>query len=415
MRNSILSLFLVLGLIAQITPQAASAAPAVKEWTFLVFLNGHNNLDRYGAININQMEQVGSTKDVNVVVQWASAAASSTKRLLIQRDNDTHKVTSPVVQDVGKVDMGDWRSVVEFVKWAHANYPAKHYFLDIWDHGSGWHDLQINALTGKPLAPLDISFDDETGNMITTPQLGQALSESAHAIGQKIDLFASDACLMAMAELGSELSDNVGIYAGSEEVEPATGWPYDQLLKRWVAKPTASAAEVGKILAEEYVDSYQGGQNGNLDVTFSVFDLAQTGKLHQAVKALGTKLLGLDRPARKAVVTAMSDSQSFTYSDYADLGDFLNIIGKSRTVDAAAIDGAKDAIKSYVIANHVTPRYSKSSGVAMWLPSSTYTFKHYADQYKGLKFNQATDWLEPLRYVLQDADSDDASSALSLN
>ena len=108
----------------------------VKEWTMLVYLNGHNNLDSFGAININQMEQVGSTKDLNIVVQWASSQGGSTKRLLVKKDNDTNTVTSPVVQDMGKVDMGDWHNVVEFVKWAHVKYPAKHYFLDIWDHGS---------------------------------------------------------------------------------------------------------------------------------------------------------------------------------------------------------------------------------------------------------------------------------------
>ena len=98
-----------------------TAAPhGQKEWTLLVYLNGHNNLDSFGALNINQMEQVGSTKDINVVVQWASEAVATTKRLYVKKDNDPNTVTSPVVQDMGKVDMGDWRNVVEFVRWGVA-------------------------------------------------------------------------------------------------------------------------------------------------------------------------------------------------------------------------------------------------------------------------------------------------------
>jgi hypothetical protein len=64
------------------------ATPAVKEWNFLVFLNGKNNLDRFGADNINQMETVGSSKDLNILVQWASNRNGDTRRLLVRKDAD---------------------------------------------------------------------------------------------------------------------------------------------------------------------------------------------------------------------------------------------------------------------------------------------------------------------------------------
>ena len=38
--------------------EKTEAAP--KKWTFLLFLNGNNNLDSYGYMNINQMEKIGS-------------------------------------------------------------------------------------------------------------------------------------------------------------------------------------------------------------------------------------------------------------------------------------------------------------------------------------------------------------------
>jgi hypothetical protein len=58
---------------------SALAGTPTKEWTFLVFLNGHNNLDSYGTLDLLEMEKVGSTDRVNVVVQWASASSESTK------------------------------------------------------------------------------------------------------------------------------------------------------------------------------------------------------------------------------------------------------------------------------------------------------------------------------------------------
>ncbi|HEY8280004.1 MAG TPA: hypothetical protein VIH99_10285, partial [Bdellovibrionota bacterium] len=110
-RNLLLSSILALFLAA--SPSRA----AEKEWTFLLFLNGNNNLDSYGALNINQMEEVGSSDQVNLVVQWASLANHGTKRLYVQKDNDTRRVTSPVVQDMGNADMGDVRVLEDFIRW----------------------------------------------------------------------------------------------------------------------------------------------------------------------------------------------------------------------------------------------------------------------------------------------------------
>src|SRR4051794_5303634 len=82
---------------------AKASAKGVKEWTFLIFLNGNNNLDPFGKMNIKQMEKIGSTDQVNIVVQWASAARKSTaQRLYINKDpSGLSDVVSPVIQEMG--------------------------------------------------------------------------------------------------------------------------------------------------------------------------------------------------------------------------------------------------------------------------------------------------------------------------
>jgi hypothetical protein len=372
----------------------------VKEWTFLIYLNGHNNLDSFGALNINQMEQVGSSKDLNIVVQWASEAAPSTKRLLVQKDTDPRTVTSPIVEDMGRVDMGDWRTLVDFVQWASVKYPAKHYFIDVWDHGSGWHAMQLqNQIFSTPgqsisgsFTPMDISWDDESGNHMTTAQLGTAMTEIAKIIGHKVDLYGSDACLMAMAEIAAEMADSVEIFAGSEEVEPGAGWPYQTFLKRWAARPLATASEVGTFLSEEYVKSYQGGVNGNSDVTFSIFDVTKLPALNNAVATLTTKILKLDAAGRKAVLSAAKNATNFDFSDYVDFGDFLSLLDSTRSIDSVMIEQARAAIKDFVVAK----------GVALWIPTSKYTFNAYSKAYKGLQFDAITHWSDALAHILQD-------------
>jgi hypothetical protein len=371
--------------------QAESRAP--KEWTFLIFLNGNNNLDPYGAFNINQMEKVGSTDRINVVVQWASLKTRTVKRLLVKKDNDTNKVTSPVIQDMGRVDMGDWRQLVEFVRWGRENFPAQKYFVDIWNHGSGWHGKKAGIRSG--VSTMDISYDDLSGNHMTTQQMGMALNESAKILGQKIDLYGSDACLMAMVEIADEVKDGVSVFAGSEELEPGEGWPYDALLARWNKLPDASPQAVAKTLSEEYAKYYEKTRN---NVTFSAFDLQMLPRLNASIRKFGESLKSLGATGLRQVQQAAAKSQKFTNSDYVDFIDFLNHL-KAAQVDSlntSIMNEVAAATQAVIIANN-TVRYPKAHGMAIWLPSTSYEYSRYADLYSRLSFDRETRWGEFLK------------------
>ena len=394
--------------LAGIWSSPAQAARVQKEWTFLTFLNGHNNLDSFGAFNINQMEKIGSSDQVNVVVQWASLENGNTVRMLVNKDSEPTRVTSPVVQDIGRADMGDYRTLVDFVRWAHENYPAKKYFINVWDHGSGWHALQAKLrarATGIPLSirPTDISWDDLTGNSITTQQLGMAMDESAKIIGHKVDVYGSDACLMAMIEVAAEMKDSVEVFVGSQELEPGAGWPYDDLLRRWGTNATATARDVGTYLVEEYVASYQGGQNGNSEVTLSAFDLTKSTDLYTALRNLKDGVMKLDAAGRSSVMRAVNSSLGFYYDDYVDLGDFIEKMAALRidSINPDMISSVKTALAGYVVANKTTSDYARAQGVSIWLPSTMSTYSSYADKYKSLRFQADTGWGDGLRFLLQ--------------
>ena len=401
-RSYTLFFFLFLLAFSFSVAEARPHRKELKEWTFLIYLNGNNNLDRFGKFNINQMEKVGSTDDLNVVVQWASLENKNTRRLYVVKDSDTKKVTSPTLSAF-KADMGDWRTLVDFIEWGAKNYPAKHYFVTVWNHGSGWR-LTKNGLKipSGILHPTDISWDDNTGHAITTEQLGQALAEGAKSIGQKIDLYGSDACLMAMAEIAAEVADSVRVFAGSEEVEPGAGWPYDTFLARWVAHPKSTAQEVGTYLTEEYVKSYDGGGNGRQSVTFSTFDLDHLGTFNSAVANLGESLVALSTEEQSKALDASKSALSFTYSDYVDLGDFVKKIETSGIsgIQKGITDEIHQAMNQFVIANKATGSMSAATGVAIWFPSTLSQYENHGTRYEALKFNQSTRWADALKAVL---------------
>ncbi len=395
-------LFLVLACLLVSSFAQATQNSAPKEWTFLVYINGNNNLDSYGAMDINEMETVGSTGKVNVVVQWASMSASSTKRLLVVKDNNPDTVTSPTVEDVGNVDMGSYHSLVDFIRWGVKNYPAKHYFVDVWNHGSGWHMKGLNKAGGSAHVT-DISWDDKSNNHMTTEQLGQAMTEAAQIIGHKVDIYGSDACLMGMAEVADEMGDTVETYVGSEEVEPLKGWPYDALLSGWNALGNnMTGAEIAKILTREYVKSYSNGSQGSENGTFSAYDMSKLPAFNQAVKNFGTKVRKLDKASRDKLVASADNAQKFSYSDYVDVLDFLGNVQSQNIAGLAGDETAalRDAAKNFVIANAATESYAKAQGLAIWLPTSSYSYDSYSARYKGLHFHAHTGWGDTLQALL---------------
>lgn len=367
----------------------SAQATEQKEWTFLLFINGHNNLSSFGAMNINSMEEVGSSNEVNLVVQWA-ANNQPTKRLLVQKDTSS-QVTSPIVESLPRVDMGDYRELVKFVQWGVEHYPAKKYFIAVWNHGNGWH--RVDRASGD-FQVQDISYDDYSGHKITTEQLGLAMAQAAQIIGHKVDLYGSDACLMAMAEIASEMKDSVVAFAGSEEVEPGEGWPYAGFAQKWVNNPTADALTVGHYLSEEFLAAYSGGVYGNRDVTFSVMNLEKLGLLEQAMAGLTSELKSLPVADIPALKSAAQNTQGYYSSDYRDLKHFIEKVTASTSLRVApeALRSVEEAISEVVTSNHVSDEYRNSHGVAIWLPVYNGSWGSYGARYKGLKFHQATGW-----------------------
>jgi hypothetical protein len=378
-----------LAFLLALTLGSGPAHAADKEWTFLLYLNGNNNLDSFGKLNLNQMEAVGSSDAVNMVVQWASIDNGDTRRLYVQKDNDTANVTSPVVQNIGAADMGSAQTLEDFIKWGVAAYPAKHYFVAVWDHGSGWHAIHSAGLHAD-----DISWDDNTGHSITTKELGAVMNDVASWLGRKIDVYGSDACLMGMAEVAGEMKDSVSFFVGSQDLEPGAGWPYTDFLAPLVANPQMSAHDLSALLTTSYAKSYDGGSNGSESVTMSTFDLARYDAVKNAVTQLGAEVARMPDSARAQILAAAKNAQSFYTSDYVDLGDFLKKISAQqiREIDSKVIDNATAALSQFVVVSSNTGSFAAATGASIWLPTDTSTLGQYLDSYKALRWDSDTHW-----------------------
>lgn len=404
---------------AAVRPAKTSRGP--KKWTVMVFVNAKNNLELAGLYNVNQMEKVGSSSDVNIVVDMGRMTGqdgdtdldgnwTGTRRIYVKKDNDEDHITSPVVSQAASEDMGDYKRVVDFVTWAKKNYPARRYMLILWDHGSGWLDPQQK----KKAAQKGISFDDQTGNYIRTKQIGSILNEAG-----KVDVLAFDACLMQMGEVAAEVKDKTDVIIGSEETVPGQGYPYASFLASLVRNPDMTDADLGRTVVNAYKAFYSAGSPKA--VQLSAIRASQLNGLDSLVKDFAASAKGLNAPdafkaARAGVIRydmlgAQSDPQ-MAISFYGDLDQYLGLLSsrlKGTDAATAAVKAKAGAIRDFierqlVIANGAvgTNRaghaMSDSHGLSVYLPPANVNIAQarlegiFEGSYTNFEFNKATGW-----------------------
>jgi hypothetical protein len=332
---------------------------AMKEWTFAVFLNADNNLDRFGVEDQEEMSRIGSNENLNVVT-------------LIDRErgpaqiNYIEKGNIKKIKDMGELDMGDYKELVKFCKFIKENYPAKHYMIGIWNHGSGW-----KAKTDKNVVR-GVSYDDSSNNHITTNELTIATKLCAEALGQKIDVINMDCCLMGMVEVAYAIKDNCNYFVGSEEVEAGKGTPYDDVLVALKANTTPK--EFANHWVNAYAKSYQGGSQGRDDSTQSAIDLAKIDPLVDALNGFSKAVMSGKYSDK--VMAAVAKTVKFEYPENIDLLHFMKNFKPLVTGDSSvitAIEKVEKAAKDAIINNKTTARstyerYKDAEGIAIYLP-----------------------------------------------
>jgi len=367
-------------------PQAAEERKdSPKEWTIMVFINGKNNLEPYALKDMNEMEVVGSTAKMNVVVETGRIDGyddsegdwKGTRRYLIKKDDDTNKLGSTLVEDMGKVDMGDYKSLAAFGKWAKEKYPAKKYMLIVWNHGSGW-EKSLKARANK-----GISYDDETNNHITTPQLGLALKEMG-----KVDVYGSDACLMQMPEVDYEIKDYADYIVGSEETEPGDGYTYDLFLGPVAARPEMTPAELAKAAVDGYSDHYQSINGAS---TQSFIKSAALAGLVEKTNAWVDAVMAANLKAE--VSAARGAAMSYAIADNKDLYHFVRLVSE-KTQDAAVKEKSAALMdfikKDLVLHNRTNNKPYSPGGGGGWDD-----WDDYGDGYdRGAKSTRASDYSE---------------------
>jgi hypothetical protein len=401
------------------------------KWTFMVYMAGDNNLSDAGDSDLAEMRKVGSTSDVNVVVEFDNAGRRGTKRYLIQRGGVNERVES-----LGETDSGDPQVLTDFIAWAGRNYPADRYALVLWNHGGGWAPSEMDRIarstaaagysereaTERSSTPLGRAFfrttlqtifelpssteraicsDDGSGHSLDTIELGKVLDQATTTLGKKIELLGMDACLMSNLEVAYQARPYVNYIVASEESEPNEGWPYEAVLGGLTAAADLPTPEFATHVVNAYIQSYIAmGYPGA--ITQSAFDLAALDAVLAPLDRLASGLTSRLGKSRSRIATrdllwsAQRQAPKFWHNTLRDLyafSDPLRSVAPTKTLKKAALDlwtALQPGAGRFVIAEaHRGAAVARCGGVSIYLPIPGNDISRY---YGDLAFARDRGW-----------------------
>jgi hypothetical protein len=364
---------------------SAQARQSVARWTVMVYLAADNDLEARALIDLNEMEFVGSTTEINVVAQLdrseqydaSNGDWTDTRRFFVTRDTNPTAVASEEVANLGETNTGDPATLVDFVTWAIATYPAERHALVIWDHGGSW---------------LGVASDNSaTRDDLTLPELAQALAQITTETGVgALDLIGFDACLMGAFEVYRAIAPYAQYGVGSAELIPGNGWDYFGALDALVADPAMSGDALGRAVVDSYITFYTEVETTTQVVNLGLVDLGKTERLVTTLDDVSSAM-GSAPEALAAIIAARVQTPVFgafrdpQYVDIwaaADLIQFMRLL--SDTASGSALSqAAQDAAQagSEMVLHYRSsdrPDATNQAGMSIYFPRTARLFEQGA-------------------------------------
>jgi hypothetical protein len=381
-------------------------------WTCLFYFAGDNNLADFNEMltNLEFLQRVGSTDNVNMICLLDRNGPDDTKVFFIEKGNLEEIPLSTINTSWGsEVNMGDPAVLSTMAIWTFTTYPADNQMILLSNHGGGWRG---------------ICWDDTSdGDNLDLEDLKSALSDYYNHFGRRLDLLATEACLVGIAEFVYPLRDYIDFFIGSEAfsfgAENTTeggflvgNWQYDLMWRDLVEKPTMTPKEFGEVIIYHF--KAYGPWRAPPEIpkqeasdTLSLIDASQINKVAKAVDDLAKSLKSVFPIRRERVTGALQVTEQFSgqfdflgisYYSNIDLWDFADKVSNIIVFDdvrnsAAAV---KTAVESAVLlerhgSDPTQGEHPGAHGLAIYMPQRT---SEYNYNYDTIDFSKNTQWDE---------------------
>ncbi len=372
---------------ASVAFTASPAAANSADYTFLVYMNGSDleSKDEQGSAtkDLIEMMAVGSKPNVNVVVETGGTAewmnewvrADRNQRWLVKKGG-----LELLDDSLGARNIGESKTLQDFVEWGIKKYPAKKYALVFWNHGAG----SVNGFGADEL------FD---GDSLLLPEIDRALKAAKQNTGVTFELIGFDACLMATIETASMSANYARYMVASEELEPGHGWDYEPILQAIVANPSIDGALLGRAIVDGYRKHAIREQTQD-EITLSVVDLSKIAAVEAALNGfIAMAKADLGNPERlRGLSYARSRSEDYgtsgAHGGNTDMVDLVDLVKHAADLYPQASKAVVDAVNAAVVYNINSVSKPRAAGLAIYFPyKDRDNFKGNAAIYSTLPFS----------------------------
>lgn len=340
---------------------------ATRKWTFMVYLDGDNDLESAAIDDFLEMSNVGSTDNVSIIVlfdRWNGTGSSDDTSYGDWTDARIFYITTGLEpydyncnESWGEVNMGDPETLLRFINYSVQNYPADYYALIIWDHGLSYQGTCL---------------DQDSGNdILDLYELREALEEASRELGINIDVLGFDACIMGMLEVAYSVRNYVKFIVFSQEAISEYGWPYDAILGELVSNSSMTPRYLSIVIVNEYIGFYSSFLHQDLNATLSSINVTAIAMdVFPRLNRLVGYLLRFYSVYEGDILFAMSNAEVFWYEWIRDLEHFLRIL-KNRVTNATLIsllDDTIGAIEDAVVHCGNLTLHKNAYGLSVYLP-----------------------------------------------
>lgn len=380
--------FSVLALGAHIA--VCGGLPVKKPTTVLVYMAADNNLAPEARKDIEEMQKIGSTRNLSILVHLNTRLSTGKK---ITRKLYITKGSAIQIGPDESRDSGIAPTLLEACTWALTSYPSDQFALILWNHGAGplnrndsMHELSVHdqEWTQGLFGQRGVCYDDSTGHYLNDIALSNVLDivVNKYRKGQKLDIIAFDACLMAGIEIAHLVAPYANYLVASQQTIPGSGYNYTTLLD-----PVSKRIVPSKDFATWFVRSYDLEYANKVnDYTLSTIDTTRALAIVNYTNALAALLIkGLQgndaKNVRMAIQKAAQQTVYFEEPTYLDLAHlyrnlssvitplpFSDNLLKNQILTTIVMN--LNAISQAVLASVAGPYYRGNSGISIYFPES---------------------------------------------
>jgi len=281
--------------------------------------------------------------------------------------------TLEILDSAPLANMGDGKTLAEFLEFCNMNYPAEKQIVVIYDHGGG--------------SCYGVAFDDLYDmDSVTLPELKQALTARPAASGT-YELVGLSACLMGTIDTIAALDGLTRYYVASEESQLGCSWDYSALFSS-LAKGATDGAEIGKAIANGYAEQCK-AIGYTAYTTLSVIDMAYATELTKAYNDVGIELLqgAVEGGAESIALFGRAANGSENYgatdggtSDY-DMVDLGDLVVHAEKLLPNSAQPMLDIINKSVVYHVINPNRANGYGISCYFPftASQRAFKTFSE------------------------------------